>query len=213
MKKTQATLNILQGHEVTPYYDHAARPELLAQFWGPHTPFVRFFDRLKCDVVLELAAGHGRHVPQYQHKASRITLVDALERNIARCRDILGEGGKIDYYANNGVDLSALADNVYDTVFSYDAMVHFELVDIWGYLQETRRVLQPGGLALFHHSNYSLSPTNIWTQNPQNRNFMTNATFTYLADRAGLVVLDQIAMEWGRVKDLDGLTLLQRPTA
>ncbi|WP_093014615.1 class I SAM-dependent methyltransferase [Sphingobium sp. YR768] len=211
MEKAQATHNILQVHEATNYYDHAAKPELLAQFWGDHTPFVRFFARLRCDVVLELAAGHGRHVPQYRDKASRITLVDALEQNIVRCRERFDGDGKIDYYANNGVDLSALDDSVYDSVFSYDAMVHFELVDIWGYLQETRRVLQPGGLALFHHSNYSLYPTNIWTDNPQNRNFMSNAIFTHMADRAGLKVVDQIAMEWGRVKDLDGLTLLQRP--
>ena len=213
MEKAKATQAILDVHENTRYYDDAAQADAVALFWDGNSPFLKMFRQLECNAIIELAVGKGRHVPMYMDRASNIVLVDALGQNIAACRALLGEAPKFRYYVNNGVDLSELADGSYDSLFSYDAVVHFEMLDVWSYLKETARVLAPGRRALYHHSNYSEHPTHVWTQNPHNRNFMSNAIFEHLADRAGLVVLDQAPIHWGHVEYLDGLTLLEKPAA
>jgi ubiquinone/menaquinone biosynthesis C-methylase UbiE len=211
MEKAKATQVILEVHENTRYYDDAAQEEAVALFWGEKSKFLPYFLKLKCETILELAVGWGRHVPMYMDRANKIIVVDALAKNIHICRERFAGMSKIGYYVNNGVDLSDLGDNSFDSIFSYDAMVHFELIDIWGYLKETARVLAPGGRALYHYSNYSEHPTHVWTQNPHNRNFMSNAIFTHLADRAGLVVLEQGTVSWGGQESLDGITLLEKP--
>jgi len=211
MRINEARQDILTVHENTGYYEDAAKSDAVAMFWDPSSPFSRMFRRLECHSIIELAVGYGRHVPKYLDKAERVVLVDSLQGNIDVCQEIFGDNPKVEYYANNGVDLAEIEPNGFDSLFCYDAMVHFELLDVASYLAETFRVLAPGGRALFHHSCYSSQPTNIWTQNPHNRNYMSNDIFCHLADRAGLEVLDQRGIQWGGIQDLDGLTLLEKP--
>lgn len=211
MEKSQATQGILDVHKNTRYYDDAAQASAVALFWEGNSAFLRMFRKLKCDFIVELAVGKGRHVPMYMDRASKVVLVDALAENVAACREMLGDSPRFQYYVNNGTDLSELPDASFDSLFSYDAVVHFEMLDVWSYLKETARILAPGGRALYHHSNYSAHPTHVWTQNPHNRNFMSDSIFEHLADRAGLVVLEREAIHWGQIENLDSLTLLEKP--
>jgi ubiquinone/menaquinone biosynthesis C-methylase UbiE len=211
MKKDVANKNILDVHKNTIYYDQAAAPDALDVFWNHNSIFYEFFKRLDLRSVIELACGCGRHVPKYQRDAGEIVLVDALDENINYCRKAYQDRGNIIFYANNGVDLNGLDTNYYTSMFTYDAVVHFELIDVWGYLRETHRVLQNGGLALFHHSNFSGNPLGGWTENPHNRNFMSMDIFGHLADRAGFSILEQKAIDWGSDSPLlDGITLLKK---
>ena len=41
---------------------------------------------------------------------------------------------KVQYYRNNGFNLEQLPSEEYTALFSYDAMVHFEMIDIYEYL-------------------------------------------------------------------------------
>jgi len=118
-------------------------------FWNKETHFRKYFDKLDLTNVVELACGRGRHVPQYINKAGHVTLVDILEKNIEFCKERFKNSNKISYYVNNGYDLQAIADDSQTSLFSYDAVVHFEMLDIFSYLKECRRILQGGVWYLF----------------------------------------------------------------
>jgi ubiquinone/menaquinone biosynthesis C-methylase UbiE len=211
MKHSDAMKNIIDVHSKTSYYEFAARPEVLQQFWSSASKFPTYFNKLNLERVIELACGEGRHVPMYENNAGHIVLVDALEKNIDVCRKLYISSEKITFYANNGRDLSKLPSNSYTALFTYDAVVHFELIDVLGYLQEAHRVLEVGAYALFHHSNYQSNPLGKWTDNPHNRNFMSTDIFSHLADRAGFSIEEQVAIDWGENnKSLDAITLLKK---
>lgn len=195
------------------YFDVAEGEEMLSRFWGNGYPFFRMFSMLDQTKIIELACGRGRHVQKYLDSAGDITLVDILEKNIEICRERYKDNPKIHYYVNNGKDLSELPDSSYTAMFTYDAMVHFQYLDVNNYLKETFRVLQPGGYALFHHSNNdqdykaALGSEN----NPKARAFMSKNLFAHMAYEAGFEIVEQHVLDWEGVEKIDCVTLLRKP--
>ena len=178
-------------------------------FWNAETEFYRLFSQLDLTNVIELACGRGRHVKQYIDKAGRITLVDILQKNIDFCRSRFSDVSNISYYCNDGYNLKELKSGEYTALFSYDAMVHFELIDIYEYLVDIYRVLVPGGKALIHHSNNDEDYKASFEYSKKGRNFMSKKIFAHLAYRAGFTVVEQQVIDWG-YKDLDCITLLEK---
>lgn len=180
------------------YYYKAEEKENIAVFWDEKSKFYEMFKMLDLDNVIELAVGHGRHVPQYIEQAKHVTLVDILEENIDFCKDRFQDRKNISYYCNNGFNLCELEAKQYSALFTYDAMVHFEMMDIYEYLKDIYRVLKPGAMALFHHSNntsdYKLS------SGTHMRNYMSKDIFAYLAYRTGFEVVKQEVISWGEQK-------------
>ena len=68
--------------------------------------------------------------------------------------------------------------------------------------------MKPHGQAFLHHSNYP--GTGAWWSNPHSRNTMTRARFAGYAEEAGLLVLDQVPIDWGEDRELDCLSLLEK---
>ena len=196
-------------HIDTGYFKEAENPDSLAIFWNIESPFYKQFSQLDLENVIELACGHGRHVPEYINNAKHITLVDILQKNIDICKQRFERERKINYYCNNGRDLSELDDNTYTALFTYDSMVHFEMMDIYMYLKETKRVLKKGGRALFHHSNTHDDYRGNFTNATGGRNYMSQELFAYLAYRAGLQVVDQQLIDWTKANE-DCITLVEK---
>lgn len=159
--------------------------------------------------MVELACGRGRHVPQYLSKAQHIILVDILKKNINYCKERFSAEKKIQYYVNNGNDLQEIESNSCTALFTYDAMVHFEMLDVAKYLFETERILRKGGKALFHHSNNTEVYNVSFASGKAGRNYMSKQLFAHLADCAGLKILSQHVIDWG-YKDLDCITLVEK---
>lgn len=155
------------------------------------------FQKFDISRVIELACGHGRHVQNYFHKAEEITLVDVLQKNIDICKQRFGNSKKVKFYKTDGYHLKGLNSDTYTALYLYDAMVHFELIDIYFYLKEIYRVLVNGGKALIHHSNYHLDYKANFDNAPGGRNFMSKECFAYLAHRAGFTILEQRVIDWG----------------
>lgn len=95
-------------------------------------------------------------------------------------------------------------------MFCYDAMVHFEMMDIYEYLKDIYRVLVPGGMVLIHHSNYTADYKASFANTPHGRSFMSKDIFAYLAYRGGFEIISQQVINWG-VKDLDCISLIHKP--
>lgn len=213
----QTTLNreLCAFHHINrmdKYFDEAEGKELLNIFWGEGSVFKRLFRELDLKNVIELACGRGRHVPNYIDLADHITLVDILQKNIDICKKRFGNDKRISYYKNQGYDLAELGDEQYTSIFSYDAMLHFELLDINNYLIDFYRVLIPGGRALLHHSNFDAMYDGDFERSLVcGRSFMNYKIFSYLATHAGFIVLDQQILRWRGLPDIDCVTLLEKP--
>lgn len=112
-------------------------------------------------------------------------------------------------YKNNGSDLKELPDNSYTALFTYDSMVHFELMDIAKYLEETYRVLKPKSMALFHHSNNNYDYKASYSTGTYGRSFMSKDLFAYLSYRVGFEIIEQKVIDWG-IPKLDCITLVRK---
>ncbi|MDE7445441.1 MAG: class I SAM-dependent methyltransferase [Lachnospiraceae bacterium] len=189
------------------YFEIAETDGALDFFWGKESICHKLFNRLDLENVVELACGRGRHVPHYLDRAGQVTLIDILEKNIDLCRQRFRGVDKISYVINNGYDFSELPDGSYTGLFTYDSMVHFELLDIASYLKETYRILKPGGRALFHHSNNDSDYKASYDTGVESRSFMNAKIFAYLAYRAGFEIEEQSIVDWIH-PNLDCLTLV-----
>lgn len=191
------------------YFENAETKELIEIFWGDNSLFLNYFRHLDLSQVIELACGRGRHVPHYIDKAGTITLVDILPENIEFCRKRFEDRENVFYYCNNGYNLEQLESNSYSSLFCYDAMVHFELLDIYEYLKDIYRVLKPNGYALIHHSNNGNDYKASFANQYNGRSFMTKDVFAYLAYRAGFSIIEQQVIDW-TIKDIDCVSLIRK---
>ncbi len=201
---------IIHSDNMSFYFDEAETSKSLEMFWDQNSVFYHMFQQLDIRDVIELACGRGRHVSNYEKRAQSITLVDILQENIDFCKKRFNGCNKISFYKNNGYDLRDLEANKYSALFSYDAMVHFELIDILTYMKDIYRVLKGGGRALLHHSNYHADYKAAFSSTSHGRSFMSKECFAYLAYRAGFVILDQKIIDWG-IPELDCISLIEKP--
>lgn len=192
------------------WFVDAEREDAVEMFWGENTIFYRCFQELDLQNVIELACGRGRHVSHYKDKAEKITLVDILDENMDICKKRFWDADNITYYHNNGYNLEQLPDETYTSLFTYDSMVHFEMMDVYEYLKDIYRVLQVGAKALFHHSNYHNDYLANFAHAPHARCFMSKELFAYLANRIGFKVLEQEVIDWYGEKGLDCITLVEK---
>lgn len=192
------------------YYENAELDSHMSVFWDEQSVFYRMFTKLNLEKTVELACGHGRHVPWYLKKAKHIILVDILEENIQFCKKRFRDCKSLEYYVNNGYNLEEIRSESCTALFTYDAMVHFEMLDIFEYLKETYRILKNGGRALFHHSNNWRDYQATYSTGPSGRNYMSSELFAHLADRAGLKIMEQQVIGWDGFENLDCVTLVEK---
>lgn len=189
------------------YYEDAEHWTFI--FWDPGVSFRRLFDRLDLTSVVELACGYGRHAAQVASRAGHLTLIDIFDQNLAACRQRLSGYSNVDFIQGDGHSFQPIAAQSVSAIFCYDAMVHFSPNIVRSYLQDTRRILKPEGMALFHHSNYPAPLDVRYGLNPHARNHMTATLFAEYATTAGLSIVDSIAIPWGGITDLDCLSLVR----
>ena len=193
----------------SPYYEDIEAATFV--FWSDEWPFFNLFGQLNLENCIELACGHGRHTEKALVASSHFTLVDINKSNIDFCKKRFGGRPNVSFLVNDGSTLNPLQDGLYSSLFCYDAMVHFEMHDVIRYLDETYRILRPGGCGLFHFSNYDRAPGGHYHDNPHWRNFNSIAIFSHFATRAGFEIVTAKPVNWGDSIDLDGIALLRKP--
>jgi ubiquinone/menaquinone biosynthesis C-methylase UbiE len=208
-KKLQESAAIVSAPwSESPYYDHAEG--FTHVFWNENTRFRKLFNMLDLTATLELSCGHGRHAERTAGMTSQLTLVDIHESNLAFCRNRLKAFPFITYVKNDGFSYEPVGDETQTAIYCYDSMVHFSPELVESYLKDTARILKPGGMGLFHHSNYPAPLDRHYGQNPHARNHMTQSLFIRLATEAKLSVVNSMIIQWAQVEDLDCITLVRK---
>lgn len=189
-----------------PYFSRAE--EFMDKLWiSPIWPFIKGADFTN---VVDLAAGHGRNTRKLLEFGGAVYVLDIQAGNIESCRQRFGAIQNIQYAVNNGFDMRPISDGWATFIYCFDAMVHFDSDVVRSYLRDTLRVLKPGGRAFFHHSNYTEGDSD-WTKGKGSRNFMSERLFRHYAEKEGLRVVKQQVIDWAQHKELDCLSLIQRP--
>ena len=109
--------------------------------------------------VLEIGCGAGRMTRRLAELFGQVIALDVSEEMIKRAREALADRHNIGFVRGNGIDLSGVADQSVDLVFSYITLQHVPTVEgQLSYVRETARVLRPGGQAALQVRANGLAP-------------------------------------------------------
>jgi SAM-dependent methyltransferase len=118
-------------------YDLHVRPFLTAAGWDVHDK-----------VALEIGCGIGRMTRCFAAEFSQVIGLDISSAMIERAQRAAPSGAK--FLVGTGCDLAGIPDQSVDFVFSYIVFQHIpDKETILRYIQETGRVLRPGGYFRF----------------------------------------------------------------
>ena len=102
----------------------------------------------RTQTVLEIGCGMGRMTDRLAELYGAVIALDVSPEMLDRARRALSARKNVSYVLGAGSDLSGVADESVDAVFSYIVLQHVPTVaGQLEYLRETRRVLRPGGVA------------------------------------------------------------------
>jgi SAM-dependent methyltransferase len=100
--------------------------------------------------MLELGCGAGRMTHSFARRFERVYAFDLSQEMLRQAREIHAEQKNILWLLSNGADLSCVASNSLDFVFSYLVLQHLPQEFLtFQYVRELLRVLRPGGTFLF----------------------------------------------------------------
>jgi ubiquinone/menaquinone biosynthesis C-methylase UbiE len=104
--------------------------------------------------LLEIGPGGGKWTVRLAPKVGAVTAFDVADAMLDRTKQRCESEGltNVSFVLGNGRDLTPLADESHDLVWSYDVFVHIALEDTVAYLLEIARVLREGGVAVIHHA-------------------------------------------------------------
>jgi SAM-dependent methyltransferase len=189
-------------HSMDAYFAQA-ETWMDSQWQGTIWPFIRDFD---FTVTVDLACGHGRNAAKLLPLSRELHLVDVTPACVEACRRRLADvlGSRVWVYLNDGKSLPRELTGRVTCVYSWDAMVHFDLGVVEKYLAEIARVLRPGGSSFLHHSDLRATPHLVvgpWRDNPHWRSAMSRDDLARAAERVGLTVVQQKPLPWGEIQD------------
>lgn len=195
------------------YFEKAEQEGWVKVFWNEESRFYQLFQYLDLDTTLEIASGTGRHSAKVLNKMKKLYLLDSSLGALDKAKERFAANTNITYIHNKeGIGIPGIVpDGSLSSVFSYDAMVHFEKETVFSYVNDSFTKLKAGGYALFHHSNYSKNPNGKFTDNPGWRNYMTQELFLNNARQNGFEVIQSEVISFS-CEDSDCITLLRKPT-
>lgn len=168
--------------------------------WGPAESRDALIEQLlpaEHRSIVEIGPGAGRFSEVLAERAERLVLVDVTDEALERCRERLGERPGVEYVRTDGASLPGVEQGSIDAVWSFEAFVHMQPVDVAAYVGEIARVLRPGGRAVIHHA--ARRDRSGW------RAPMSAELFARLARDRGLEVESQET--WGTYRDVISVLL------
>lgn len=107
---------------------------------------------------IDFAAGYGRNTRKLlEAGAGHVTMVDVNPECVAHLETHFPRD-RTSVVLNDGAGLTGLDTSSFTFLYTFDAMVHFDLEIVISYIPEFARVLEPDAHAFVHHSNYTANP-------------------------------------------------------
>ena len=107
----------------------------------------------KNSTILEIGPGAGRWSVELVNIASQLFLADISQKCIDMCKTKFHDCSNVNYnLITNGLDF--IQDDSIDYIWCYDVLVHVNPSIIHDYMEDFRRILKPGGIAIIHHAGH-----------------------------------------------------------
>jgi 2-polyprenyl-3-methyl-5-hydroxy-6-metoxy-1,4-benzoquinol methylase len=107
--------------------------------------------------IVDLGCGIGRFTFTFAEMSDYVLGVDISDEMIQKANILKAERGytNVEFYCNDGFDLSFIPTESYDFAFSYTVLQHIPDKDIvFHYIKELARIVRPGGKVLFQVLTY-----------------------------------------------------------
>ena len=198
-----------------------------SQWYGSIFPRIHAF--IPTNNILEIAPGFGRWTQYLKEYCNNLSVVDLNLNCIEKCKDRFTQSSNINYYVNDGTSLTMIPDNSFDFVFSFDSLVHVELIILEAYVNQLAEKLTQDGVGFLHHSNIgeymgrqryrNKIPRKIKhylinkeiLNNYHLRSFSVTASkFEKLCDSAGLCCISQELVNWRQGLLTDAFSIFTR---
>lgn len=121
----------------------------LRRWWAPAEDEVRLLDVIPGQRVVDLGAGVGYLVPELLASvgtSGSVELVDPDSHNLARAQERWGRDARVRFHVGSATHVASVADSAADRVVL--SLVLCCMIDKGGALDETWRMLRPGGIVL-----------------------------------------------------------------
>lgn len=158
-------------------------------------------------VTLDFACGTGRNTQKLLGLAKKIYAVDVNRDAIRECVSRFADHPEVICLIGDGRTLAPIPDETFSFVYSFDAVVHFNIDLISEYLVEFKRVMKPGATAFIHHSNIGSGGYGI---NKGGRGNASAASFKEACERVGLSCYFQKVIDWAGESDSDCLSMFRK---
>lgn len=168
-------------------------------------PRIREF--LPSGIMLELAPGRGRWTLFLKEYAQSLVIADISKLCIDYCKKRFSDSNNIRYLTNDGRTLQGVGDSEVDFIFSFDSLVHVDMVDIESYLGEFSRVLRPGGKAFIHHSNLGFYNEKVASSTHMRAKDVSGDKVAKVAAQYQLQVQSQEFIPWSQDNAEEGVYL------
>jgi SAM-dependent methyltransferase len=100
----------------------------------------------KAKVLLEIGCGAGRMTRRFAELYGQVVALDVSDEMLRQGQANLADLDNVAWVLGSGGDLNAIADSSVDEVFSYITLQHLpDRAAVLRYVQDTGRVLRPGG--------------------------------------------------------------------
>lgn len=170
---TERIFRLELGASYQKYWDRLARTKQLAYFAVAGLPFGENPDdeniarhgrqtaEIICkklqitenDEVLEVGVGVGRLAEPIAQRCKSFTGIDISKQMIKFARKRLQKQKNIRLLHHPRSDLSLFPEQSFDKVIFQIVLIHLDREDVFHYMEESYRVLRPGGLAWFQFYN------------------------------------------------------------
>jgi ubiquinone/menaquinone biosynthesis C-methylase UbiE len=158
-------------------------------------------------VTLDFACGTGRNTQKLLGLARKIYTVDVNRDAINECVARFADHPEVTCLIGDGHTLSPIPDATFTFVYSFDAVVHFNIDLISEYLVEFKRVMKPGATAFIHHSNVGSGGYGI---NKGGRGNASAVSFKQACESAGLDCYFQKVIDWAGESNSDCLSMFRK---
>ncbi|VVB72704.1 Ubiquinone/menaquinone biosynthesis C-methyltransferase UbiE [uncultured archaeon] len=157
--------------------------------------FKPYLSQFNISRVLDFACGRGRIAQYFLREDNKLVLCDISKSAIDSCRHRFQNFNNVTFLINTDSAIP-LENGTITFCYSWDAMVHFELEDLAAYFKEFKRVLEPGGKGMVHHSNYGADGKR-WIEHPHLRSGVSAGDVHRICDELDLIVDSQKIIDWG----------------
>jgi 2-polyprenyl-3-methyl-5-hydroxy-6-metoxy-1,4-benzoquinol methylase len=183
-------------------YNWTREGEEWSEWWGSSftqwvtTVYPRIGSYFPTKSILEIAPGYGRWTRFLVHGSELYRGVDLSQNCVEFCEQRFQSQTHAKFFKNDGRDLSAVGDNKYDLVFSFDSLVHVDMDVMVAYIGQIVGLLAPKGVAFLHHSNFGMYQGPVHNTHWRGTNVTAMGIEQSVKDHGGQLLTQEI-LSWG----------------